>query len=403
MNIIECRNISKKFTRNAKKAVKWALTDLGREIMGRPRHRELRATEFWALKDVNFSLEQGEALGLLGVNGSGKTTLIKILSGLVKPDNGSVLVRGRVAPLIALGAGFSPNLSGKENIYLNMRILGLAEEQVEERLEEVIAFADIGDAIEAPVRSYSSGMEARLGFACAVFTDPEILLVDEILAVGDLAFRNKCFRKIASLREQGMSLIYVSHASASVTAVCDRALWLDKGVLKSSGPSRDVVAEYEDFLFTTKNSVEIGATSTHRATLDSPLSYRSIEFSPTGKPLESGASAEIVVNFSKHGSVTAEAIFEVKFLSVAQEMEKVTGLAHSFAAEEIAKLPDGNHSLRFRLNPLVLSPGRYQAKIIIRTDKLFVYDAVDGPYFEVQQGLGDRQYRCYQPSEVLSS
>ncbi len=248
--ILSVDQVSKKFCRDLQRSLLYGIQDITTELFAlRTANKELRSKEFWALKDVSFQLRRGEALGLVGKNGSGKSTLLRVISGLIRPDTGSVTVKGRVAPLIALGAGFNPILSGRENIYANMSILGLTSEEIRDRFDEVVAFAEIEDAIEAPVQSYSSGMTARLGFACAVHTDPDILLIDEVLAVGDLKFRAKCFRQLANLRKRGVSFILVSHSSNSILAKCDTAIYLSKGNVMLTGDSTTVTRRYENDLF----------------------------------------------------------------------------------------------------------------------------------------------------------
>lgn len=227
--LLSVKEVSKKFCRDLKRSLLYGVQDIASEVVGtREKSQRLRQKEFWALKDVSFELRRGEALGLVGANGSGKTTLLRIISGLIKPDSGSVEVKGRVAPLIALGAGFIPILTGRENIYANMSILGLSKKEIDERFQDVIDFAEIGDAIDAPVQSYSSGMAARLGFASAIHTDPDILLIDEVLAVGDIKFKSKCHRRLHELRQNGTSFVLVSHQPQSILNVCNQAVYLLK-------------------------------------------------------------------------------------------------------------------------------------------------------------------------------
>jgi len=192
--LIRVENVSKKFCRSLKKSLWYGMRDLSKEVLGR-RHGgdgELRPDEFWSVNDVSFELKRGECLGLIGPNGAGKSTLLKMLNGLIKPDQGRIEMRGRVGALIELGAGFNPILSGRENIYVNGSVLGLAKEEIDQKLDEIIEFSELDEFIDSPVQNYSSGMKVRLGFAVAAHMKPDILLIDEVLAVGDIGFRTKC-------------------------------------------------------------------------------------------------------------------------------------------------------------------------------------------------------------------
>jgi len=191
---------------------------------------------FLAVNDVSFAIEQGESVGLMGLNGSGKSTLLKLINGVMKPDAGSVLTRGRIAGLIATGAGFHPQLTGRDNVYLNAAILGMSEAETRRKFDQIVEFADIGRFLDTPVGNYSSGMFSRLGFAVAVHTDSEIFLIDEVLAVGDKPFKQKCMERMHEIRQSGRTMVYVSHAAASVRRMCDRVLVLEKGVLGYDGP-----------------------------------------------------------------------------------------------------------------------------------------------------------------------
>jgi lipopolysaccharide transport system ATP-binding protein len=182
----------------------------------------LRKDEFWALDNISFNLKKGESLGIIGVNGSGKSTLLRLITGIFPPDMGRIAIRGKVGALIAVGAGFHPHMTGRENIYLNGTILGMTRKELNEKMDEIISFADIGDFLDAPVNTYSSGMRVRLGFAIAVHCEPDILLVDEILSVGDLAFRNKSMRKMAEFREKANALIFISHNLEQVRNLCSK-------------------------------------------------------------------------------------------------------------------------------------------------------------------------------------
>jgi ABC-type polysaccharide/polyol phosphate transport system ATPase subunit len=203
---------------------------------------------FLAVNDVSFSIEEGESVGLMGLNGSGKSTLLKLINGVMKPDAGTVLTRGRIAGLIATGAGFHAQLTGRDNVYLNAAILGMTEAETKRKFDDIVEFADIGRFLDTPVGHYSSGMFSRLGFAVAVHTDSDIFLIDEVLAVGDKPFKRKCLARMQEIRDEGRTMVYVSHAASSVRKMCDRVLVLEKGVLGYDGPVDEGIRylHYED-------------------------------------------------------------------------------------------------------------------------------------------------------------
>ena len=200
--------------------------------------------EFFALRDVDIRVLRGETVGIVGRNGSGKSTLLRILCGVLEPSAGSLAVHGHLAPLLALGAGFNPEFSGRDNVLMNAAVLGISDEQVAERMDSIIAFADIGEFLNEPVRSYSSGMYARLAFAVAIHSDPEILVIDEILSVGDEAFTRKCFARIQQIKAQGSTILCVSHSTSVITELCDRAVLLEGGVRLLTADPKTVVSQY---------------------------------------------------------------------------------------------------------------------------------------------------------------
>jgi ABC-type polysaccharide/polyol phosphate transport system ATPase subunit len=199
---------------------------------------------FWALRHVNLRVEAGESIGIVGANGAGKSTLLSIAVGVASPTEGRVIQRGRVAALLELGSGFHPDLTGRENIQLNAALLGYNRAQVQQAFATIVEFAGIPDFIDEPLRTYSTGMVARLGFSVAVHVDPDILVLDEVLAVGDQEFQKKCFDKILEFRRRGKTLLFVSHSSETVESLCERAVWLDLGTVRRDGPAHDVLAEY---------------------------------------------------------------------------------------------------------------------------------------------------------------
>lgn len=236
MNAVEFRNVSKSYAIYDSPGDRlWELLSLRRK----KRHRH-----FHALSEVSFDVKRGETFCIVGENGSGKSTLLQIVAGILQPSSGIVMVNGRVSALLELGAGFNPEFSGRNNVYLNGAILGLTRRQLDERYREIESFAEIGDFIDRPVKTYSSGMVVRLAFAVAINVDPDILLVDEALAVGDIYFRQRCMRKVHELRSRGVTILFVSHAAADVKAIGDRAMWLEHGRLMEIGEPDRVVAKY---------------------------------------------------------------------------------------------------------------------------------------------------------------
>ncbi|HLZ48721.1 MAG TPA: ABC transporter ATP-binding protein, partial [Candidatus Limnocylindria bacterium] len=202
------------------------------------------AEDVVALRDVSFAVEEGEAFGVVGANGSGKSTLLKLIAGTAKPTSGTLAVNGRVSALLEIGAGFHPDFTGRENAYLNGSLLGLSRKEMQRQMPAIEEFADIGRFFDAPVKTYSSGMYMRLGFAVAIHLDPDVLLVDEVLAVGDEYFQHKCFARIAELRKAKKTIVLVTHDLGAVARLCDRAIWLDQGVVSAAGAVRDVVNAY---------------------------------------------------------------------------------------------------------------------------------------------------------------
>lgn len=217
--------------------------------------------EFWALKDVSFEVKKGETVGIIGRNGSGKSTLLQMICGTLNPTIGSIHANGRIAAMLELGSGFNPEFSGRENVYMNGTLLGLSQEEIDQRFDDIAVFADIGNFIEQPVKTYSSGMMVRLAFAVAISVDPDILIVDEALAVGDAAFQRKCMRKISDLSENGMTLLFVSHDLETVRKICSEALYLSQGVMLDAGEAKQVCITYERDLFGASKKVAVDSVA----------------------------------------------------------------------------------------------------------------------------------------------
>ena len=233
--VIKFSNVSKKFKRGRKLLLKEALVDIFKPGV---------TEEFWALKNISFQVPRGETLGIIGPNGSGKSTILKLIAGVMVPNGGSIDVNGEIAPLIEIGAGFHPELTGRENIYLNGSILGLKKEEINNRFDEIVSFAELAEFIDTPVKHYSSGMYVRLGFSIAINTKPDILLVDEILSVGDESFRKRCMMRMKDFQKGGTTIVFVSHNLDTVRSFCSRVIHIEQGNIESIGDPSDVIGVY---------------------------------------------------------------------------------------------------------------------------------------------------------------
>ena len=215
----------------------------------KPRKKKGKKPDFWALKDVSFKVKRGEVVGFIGSNGAGKSTMLKVIAGVMKPTKGKVEVHGNICPMIELGAGFDMDLTARENIFLNGAVLGYSKKFIEEKFDEIVEFSELKDFLDVPVRNFSSGMTARLAFSIATVVDPEILIVDEILSVGDMAFQAKSEAKMRSMIGGGTTVLYVSHSIDSIKSICDKAVWLDHGKVVKMGPAAEICDEYCKFMF----------------------------------------------------------------------------------------------------------------------------------------------------------
>ncbi|HUS10883.1 MAG TPA: ABC transporter ATP-binding protein [Pyrinomonadaceae bacterium] len=399
---VSVTGVSKKFCRSLKRSLLYGLKDIAAELSGGRRHSDvLRPGEFWALEGVNFELRRGEALGLVGANGAGKSTLLRLISGLIKPDAGTLRVRGRVAPLIALGAGFNPILTGRENIYVNMSILGLSRKEIDAKFDDVVAFAEIGDALEAPVQTYSSGMAARLGFACAVHTDPDVLLVDEVLAVGDLKFRMKCFRHMAKLLERGTCFILVSHSPHSILTVCQTAIYLLKGKVVAAGRTASVMTKYEEDLFSISQAHADGPLSLPEKSAEesSGLDITGVCFRDEhGALLDapwSGKPASICVRCHSRKEMDGINLI-VAVSSLSMENERVLYLNSQYDNQSM-RVKAGEVELQLELPYCGLAPGLYSAKIVVSHKTINNLDVLESFRFRVSSDAIAEQNLFYQP------
>ncbi|MBW4644616.1 MAG: ABC transporter ATP-binding protein [Goleter apudmare HA4340-LM2] len=404
--IISIQNVSKKFCRSLKQAYLYGLKDITAELIGTTRHsQKLRKGEFWALNNVSINVKRGESLGLIGVNGSGKTTLLKILSGLIKPDTGYVRIKGRVAALIALGAGFNPVLSGRENVYVNMSILGLSRKDIDEKFRDVLDFAEIWDAIDAPVRTYSSGMKARLGFACAIYTNPDILLIDEVLAVGDFKFRTKCYRKLSELRKNGVSFILVSHAASAILSNCDSAAYLSRGDLVICSDAKTVVKKYEEDLSINKvpnaDVSQVGELCVAGESVSSALKINSLSF----RDSEGNILDTLTTGQPAYLYVKCQAYEQVKDVSVNMIIRNLSDQEGCYLYLESAKdigfiqISSGEFTVRLLIPYCGLLTGVYSTKINLTANGSYytILDIIESFRFKVEGDENISQSSFYQP------
>ena len=398
--LISVEQLSKKFCRSLKRSLFYGVSDITTELMGASRHSDhLRKGEFWALKDVDFKIHRGQSLGLVGPNGAGKSTLLRLISGVIKPDTGIVRVNAQVAPLIALGAGFSPVLTGRENVYVNMSILGLSRKRIEERFDEVTDFAGIGDAIDAPVQTYSSGMVARLGFACAVFADADVLLIDEVLAVGDLKFRTKCYDRLAKLRENGTSFILVSHNAHSIASICDSAIYLSQGKLVMADKPRLVISRYEqDLLHSEPEQHAVLMSSNEGQLKNADLRITEVYFQDgegnrietpeTGKTVTLCAACEVGKELDGIDLIVA-------ISNLSAENQRVLHL-HSQYDERTMRLMPGKSEIQLQMPSFGLLSGWYNAKLVIIQNSIRIFDVVESFRFRVKSDEQGEENLFYQ-------
>ena len=354
-----------------------------------------KGKEFWALRDATFQIERGSTFGLMGQNGSGKSTTLKVLAGIYRPTSGSVLVDGRVSALLELGAGFHGDLTGRENIRLNGAILGLTGKQISGAMDQILDFAGIGEFIDLPVKIYSSGMFVRLAFAVAVSLDPEILMVDEVIAVGDEEFQRKCFDHLFDLRKRGTTIVLVTHSLGLIRDICDQAMWLEHGQIRRLGPAIEVADAY----IADVNEREVQAHQVNTAEAPAPgqskrlgsgeVRITSLEFldgDGTSSPvLLAGASCTIRMHYSAHEDIS-HVIFGLGFLheSGANVSGPNSGRRGSWSLEA------GSGYVDFAIDELLLQPGTYQVSTAI-VDRGHTFDYADREFDLHVRGRGDQE------------
>ena len=332
------------------------------------------AEEFWALRDVSVDVPEGTTLGLLGPNGSGKTTLLKIVAGILRPTQGTVTTRGRIAALLALGAGFHAELTGRENVYLNASILGLSRQEIDTLFDDIVAFAELEDFIDSQVKFYSSGMYVRLGFAVAVHVDPAILLVDEVLAVGDIAFQRKCLDKVEAFQREGRTIVFVTHAPDLVQRTCDSAVMLEHGMIRAQGDPTEVVREFR--LLMAKKDLAYGWD---QGTKEIEIVSAEI-FGPGGASREWFASGdELTIQMDLKASIPVEDPV-VSFAVHDQQNQFVYGTNTDWRGVRFPRF-EGKHRVQFVLKSLPFVQGRYYVTLGVHSrDSTRVYHVQEQHY-----------------------
>jgi ABC-2 type transport system ATP-binding protein len=340
------------------------------------------AEDFWALRGITLEVPQGSTLGLLGSNGSGKTTLLKIIGGILRPTEGSVTTRGRIAALLALGAGFHIELTGRENVYLNASILGLSRQEIDLLFDSIVAFAELEDFIDTQVKFYSSGMYVRLGFAVAVHVDPQILLVDEVLAVGDIAFQHKCLDKVAEFQREGRTIVVVTHVPDLVQRVCDQAVMLDHGRILQYGEPAEVVREFR--LMMVKKDLAYGWD---QGTKEIEIVSAELFGADGSTPDAFSPGDELVIQMDLKANVPIEDPV-VSFAIHDQQNQFVFGTNTDW---RYVRWPvfEGKHRVQFVLKPLPFVEGRYYVTLGVHSrDSRRVYHVQEQHYsFAVVRGV----------------
>jgi lipopolysaccharide transport system ATP-binding protein len=365
-NIVEVKDLSKKFCRDLRRSLWYGVQDIARELSGQvPPQTNLRKKEFWALKDITFRLKQGECLGLIGRNGAGKSTLLKLLHGLIKPNAGRIVIRGSVGALIELGAGFNPILTGRENIYINASLLGISKKQTNNIVDQIVTFAEIDEFIDTPVQSYSSGMQVRLGFAIAAHINPQLLLVDEVLAVGDMKFQRKCLQYMTNYLENKGSIILVSHNMHLIQSICNECLLIDDGVIKFNGSVTDAINTYYNMHHALRD--ELLSNSQDKIIDDQTLVIEKVDISPAvGEEVRTGEDAYLTLYYQSAEDL-GEVTWGFSFWTADQRTRIATCTAkHSSVDYTILK---GKGQLRCKLPGLPLVAGEYVVKVGIYDTK----------------------------------
>lgn len=382
---IEAVNLSKKFR------IKSEARQSFKERLVRGRSNPHR--DFWALRDATFAVPRGASLGLIGHNGSGKSTALKVLAGIYRPTSGYVKVNGRVSALLEVGAGFHPDLTGRENVRLNGAVLGFSGQQITRMMDEIIEFADIGEFIDNPIKHYSSGMHVRLGFAVAVMVRPEILIVDEVIAVGDEEFQRKCYDHLHDLRTHGTTMLIVSHGMGQINQICDEAVWLERGEVQQLGPARKVTQAYLDRV--NQNEAAKSATSADR---DAPDASPEAGHRGTGEiritdvdflGIEGELRSFLIAGQATTMRISYRCTSAVDRVTVSVGLENADGLpvmGSSSDGDGAWQVPEGPGRVLWTLDPLLVAPGPYVLRVSVSSDGRLIDGDDEGIPITVRDG-----------------
>lgn len=351
---ISIRNISKEYTLGkTNSTLREALTSLFRSTAS-------QEDSFWALSDVSFDVAVGESVGIIGQNGAGKSTLLKILSKITQPSDGEVVIQGNVASLLEVGTGFHPELTGRENIYLNGSILGMSRKEIDAKFDEIVAFSGVERFLDTPVKRYSSGMYVRLAFAVAAHLEPEILIVDEVLSVGDAEFQRKCLGKMGDVTSSGRTVLFVSHNMEAVRKMCNRTVWLEGGKVRMIGPSQEVIDAHLSELKQNAEQKEPGDRTDREGS--GQLKVQKIAFNhPEGEHIRSGQALEVAVSYAGQSD---EKLTCIATLGIHDANGRRVGTLSTKLTHQLVDLSSGD-TLTWRIPKLHLTPGKYFINVFL--------------------------------------
>lgn len=409
--LLSVEHLSKKFCLSLKRSLWYGLIDIGSELIGNSNcHKRLRKSEFWAIKDISFNLKRGQTMGLIGRNGAGKTTLLRTLNGLIKPDRGCIKVWGRMQALIALGVGFNPVLTGRENIYVSAAVLGIPKKEVDRRFDEILDFSGIEEFIDSPVQNYSSGMLVRLGFSVAIHMEPDILLIDEVLAVGDASYQRKCFSKMKELLKKGTAVILVSHSAPAILSFCEIGLLIENGKMVHSGDIFSVMRSYNnllDVIESEKSKSEPINNKTRDNLIVDDIKFYDLFYKPHNDneiPFNSG----FIVEISYHTGLRIDKPLIYGEISQGTQLLSVIGGSFSTNGDlSPAVLPNWG-KIKFIIRNQALTPGTYGFRLGLRQKDAYFYESLVGNFaifrvvddFKIKGFLYNKKFPIFIDSEV---